>query len=115
MTGVSRQSVLIRQITAVFAGHTDSVAHAAPLSVSPIVWSELGWSSKLEHDEMLAEVRVAARGHLSAVRRYVTAERHRRGLPPIPPYTVEQMDVLDQIIRTAPAIVEQDAAAEQVA
>ncbi len=76
-------------------------------------WRALGWDRQADHDELLDDVRRIATTHSAPVRRWVTAERERLGIPAAPPFTVDQLDALDSLVRRAPVVVAQDQAAEQ--
>jgi len=79
------------------------------------VWMTLGFRSRVEHDAMLAtiaEVRELWPADLDdACTRYVADERARLRLLG-PPYSIDDMDTLDRLIRRAPTVVAQDSAAE---
>lgn len=85
-----------------------------------IDWRALGWDSKADHDAMLATISEARRqwiGHPLAGRldQHIVAEKLRLGVPERQPYSVDQMDVLDRLVRRAPEVVAQDVAVQSAA
>ena len=82
-----------------------------------IDWRSLGWDSKADHDAMLATISEARRqwvGHPMSARldQHIVAEKARLDIPERQPYSVDQMDILDRLVRRAPEVVAQDLAAE---
>jgi hypothetical protein len=114
--GVERPSLLMQRIAALIAEHHgDQVEGRAGVD-----WAALGWADQAEHDGMVAELAAVVRSwrghHLQhAAIAYVNAEKLAAGIPAKDPYSVDQLDELDRIIRRAPTVVAQDAAAEGTA
>lgn len=118
---VARPANAIRAIVAALAKAEGGTVAAASMPHRPEVdWRGLGWADQAEHDQMLAEVHRQIdswAGHRleQQLIAHVHAEKLAAGLPHRPPFSVEELDELDQIIRRTPHIVLQDVAAEGAA
>lgn len=117
-TRVDRPGTLILAIVDAVARHQGGTT--APQSSSPVDWRALGWSGRGEHDEHLTDLRRLKAAWSESplcgrLDQYVHGEMERAGIPHRPPYSIDQLDALDRIVRRAPAVVEQDAAAEGIA
>lgn len=111
--GVDRPSLLARRIAATIAEHHGDRLEGAP----GVDWQALGWQDQAEHDALVEEIaRIVQswRGHAFEARLllHVNTAKAEAALPAGPPYSVDQADELDRIVRRAPAIVAQDLAAE---
>lgn len=115
---VSRPSLTIRRMVAVYAELNGDAVEGQP----GVDWAQLGWSDAAEHEAMLTEVHRIIEGwrglpdaHHGRLLGYVNAAKPVHGIPERPPYTVDQLDELDRLVRRAPLIVAQDLAAEGTA
>lgn len=111
-----RPSLTIRRIRDVMAQMNDGVVEDSP----GVDWRQLGWDDQAEHDGLLADVHriVESWAHLphrDLLVGYVNAEKAAAGIPARPPFTVDQMSILDRLVRRAPAVIAQDLAAEGAA
>ena len=111
--GVERPSLLAQRIAATVAEHHGDRLEGAP----GVDWQSLGWQDQAEHDALVEEIaRIVQswRGHAFEARLllHVNTAKAEAALPSGPPYSVDQADELDRIVRRAPAIVAQDLAAE---
>jgi hypothetical protein len=111
--GVDRPSLLARRIAAAVAEHHGDRLEGAP----GVDWQALGWQDQPEHDGLVDEIgRIVQswRGHQHemALLRYVNTAKAQDGIPQRPPYSLAEADQLDRIVRRAPAVVDQDLAAE---
>lgn len=111
--GVDRPSLLARRIAAAVAEHHGDRIEGAP----GVDWQALGWQDQTEHDALVDEIaRIVQswRGHQHelALIRYVNTCKAGLGIPQRPPYSLDQADHLDKIVRRTPAVVAQDLAAE---
>ncbi len=114
--GVERPNVLARRLLETVVRHHGDRIGSEP--ADEIDWNALGWSSAADHDAILADLDAVIagwRGHPLERRclMHVVAAKQSAGLPSCPPYSLEELDELDGIIRTAPEIVAQDVAAEE--
>lgn len=88
-------------------------------------WARLGWTDEAEHRAMVADVarltaewgdpddwNTPAGEFARAAHDYVRGEKTKAGIPTSPPYTVDQLDELDRIVRRTTAVITQDLAAE---
>jgi hypothetical protein len=111
--GVTRPSLLARRIAAAVAEHHGDRLEGAP----GVDWQALGWQDQTEHDGLVDEIARIVQSwsghrHELPLIGYVNMKKAEQGIPPRPPYTLDQADFLDKIVRRAPAVVEQDLAAE---
>jgi hypothetical protein len=114
--GVERPSLLMQRILATVAEHHGDLVADRP----GINWPSLGWADQGEHDAMVADLasftaRWAEHPQRARLEFYIAGEKLTAGIPTGPPYTVDQLDELDRIIRRAPQVVAQDLAAESTA
>ncbi|NND75990.1 MAG: hypothetical protein HKN44_13390 [Ilumatobacter sp.] len=113
---VPRHATLARALVAAFAAHLgDDYVSDRP----GVDWVALGWSDQVDHDALVADLAEftadwSEHPFGDRMRAYVAGEKLTAQIPPHPPYTVDQLDTLDRIVRRAPAVVAQDIAAEGV-
>lgn len=89
-------------------------------TIGGVDWRALGWTDEAEHRAHVAEVAAVVASWANsplapAITGYVNTAKRDAGIPTSPPYTLDQLDELDRIVRRAPAIVAQDHAAEVAA
>lgn len=111
-----RPSLTIRKMVDAYAAVTGGVVDGAP----GVDWERLGWSDGAEHEAMLADVHRIIEGwrglpHEQRLLGYINSAKAVSGIPERPPYTVDQLDDLDRLVRRAPQVIAQDLAAEGTA
>lgn len=114
--GVDRPSLLARRLAAAVAEHHGDTVEGAP----GVDWAQLGWSDQPEHDALVDDIARIVRSWRGSpfearLRLHVGEQKALHDLPDRPPYSIDQADQLDRIVRRAAAIVAQDAAAEGAA
>lgn len=114
--GVERPSLLMTRIAKVIAEHHGDTVEGAP----GVDWAKLGWSDQAEHDALVADIARIVRSWKGSpfearLRLHVGEQKALHELPDRPPYSIDQADQLDRIVRRAAAIVAQDVAAEGTA
>lgn len=113
---VERPSLTILRMTAVMADLSGGTVEGKP----GVDWQALGWADAAEHDALADEVHRIIESwrdlpHRDRLVGYVNAEKAVLGIPKTGPFTVDQLDELDRLVRRAPLIVAQDLAAEGTA
>jgi hypothetical protein len=113
---IVRPSLQMQRIMQTIAAEQGGTVAGTP----GVDWVKLGWDDQTEHDQLVAELERIVRswrGHPHDMHRlrYVNVGKGERGIPNGPPYSIDQADALDQLVRRAPAVVDQDLAAEGTA
>lgn len=115
-TRIRRPSDLIRRYLAITADHHGDQYQCG--ARPGIDWTALGWIDQADHDTAVDELRRIVTGWAghpleAAAIAYVNAGKQTAGIPPRPPYTLEQVAELHSLLQRAPHVVHQDALAEE--
>ena len=110
---IERQSLTMQRILQTIVAEQGGTVAGTP----GVDWQALGWTDEAEHRALVDEIARIVRswhGHPAHLRLvgYVNTEKAKVGIPTHPPYSLDQADALDRIVRRAPEVVAQDLAAE---